>query len=360
MQAIIYDISPFDASVGTIIKFSWNGNQFFKNRCVIRENESNTIVYDNTIETFKQEHNIDLAKATLQNGKKYNAYITVFDKENQESDLQSIGKSFLCLKTPVFTFSNIQHGGKIESSSFKFELKYSQENGELLDAWNIAVYTREHTLLSSSGVQYSSSNLSYNFSGFTNKNEYAIRAVGRTVNGMSLDTGYVHVSVTYELRGVFSMLELTNMPKIGAVQVRSNISAAEGELEKPPGIYIDNEELDLKDNVLIYDNGFMFSGNFSLVTMFRSPAINKPLIQIYGSKQEGFSAEIAMRKGKLGTTQVAACFELKIISYGVTSVFYSNKIQVPVDTDKLGVCVSRSDGLFHIEAINLTHGGEIS
>ena len=49
MQAIIYDISPFDASVGTIIKFSWNGNQFFKNRCVIRENESNTIVYDNTI-----------------------------------------------------------------------------------------------------------------------------------------------------------------------------------------------------------------------------------------------------------------------------------------------------------------------
>lgn len=86
----------------------------------------------------------------------------------------------------------------------------------------------------------------------------------------------IHVSVTYELRGVFSMLELTNMPKIGAVQVRSNISAAEGELEKPPGIYIDNEELDLRDNVLIYDNGFMFSGNFSLVIMFRSPAINKP------------------------------------------------------------------------------------
>lgn len=113
MQAIIYDISPFDASIGTTIKFSWNGNQFFKNRCILRENESNTVVYDHTIETFKQEHNIDLAKATLQNGKKYNAYITVFDKENQESDLQSIGKSFLCLKTPVFTFSNIQHGGKI-------------------------------------------------------------------------------------------------------------------------------------------------------------------------------------------------------------------------------------------------------
>lgn len=59
MQAIIHTISPFDAAVGTTIKFSWDGNQAFKNRCVIKNNDTQEVVYDVTVDSFKLEHKID-------------------------------------------------------------------------------------------------------------------------------------------------------------------------------------------------------------------------------------------------------------------------------------------------------------
>jgi hypothetical protein len=91
LQAIIHTIAPFDASVGTTIKFSWSGNQAFKNRCIIKNNDTQEVVYDVTVDSFKLEHKIDLKQATLANGIKYVAYITVFDNENVESDIQSVG-----------------------------------------------------------------------------------------------------------------------------------------------------------------------------------------------------------------------------------------------------------------------------
>ena len=82
IQATIYPIVPFDAVIGGTIKFNWSGNQAFKNRCIIKNNETAAVVYDKTINSFKYEHPLDLTVATLSNGNKYNAFITVFDKDN--------------------------------------------------------------------------------------------------------------------------------------------------------------------------------------------------------------------------------------------------------------------------------------
>lgn len=219
------------------------------------------MVYDKTINSFKYEHPLDLTVATLSNGNKYNAFITVFDKDNVESDPQQIGQAFICLKSPSFAFTNIVSNQVISASSYTFSLSYSQENGELLDSWSISLYTKSHSLLSTSGTQYDTSVLSHTFNGFTNKNEYSVRAVGKTVNGIDVDTGYINLSVTYSIRDVFSLLEPTNLAKQGCIQIRSNIVSSEGHPESE-AIFINGEYVDLKNNSLSYTEGFALKGIF--------------------------------------------------------------------------------------------------
>lgn len=359
MQANIYQIIPFDAAVGTIIRFSWNGNQVFKNRCIIREDNTNQIVYDNTVDNFKYEHIIDLSKATLENGMRYNAYITVFDKDNVESEIQQLGMPFLCLKTPVFEFVNIVDGQVIESSSYQFSLTYSQENGELLDSWSMGLYTKSHVLLSSTGVNYNTDTLTHVFSGFSDKNEYLIRGIGKTVNGMELDTGYINLSVTYDIQDLFSLLELNNLSKQGAIHIRSNIITAEGYLKNTPGVYIDNEYLDLRDNEITYNEGFLFNGDFSVVTLFYGMQPNDEIMLLSSENPNDLMAIVSYRIGKFGKNTVERVFELKIISNGISSVFYSNTLPLQYEDDKFGLCISRKDGLYNIEATILSTGSEL-
>lgn len=351
MQAQIYKITPFDASNGTTIKFAWYGNQAFKNRCIIKTNDTNqTTVYDKTIETFKLEHTIDLESATLENGKTYLAYITVFDNEDNESDIQAIGEKFMCLKTPVFVFTNIIEDQVVSSSNYEFLLSYSQENGELLDSWSISVYTREHTLLSSSGTKYDTSSLNYIFQGFSNKSEYCVRAVGQTINGISLDTGYIGFSVTYNQYSVFNLLELTNLPDVGAIQIISNIVSAEGKLKKEPPIFLDGEYIDLRDNELTFDEGFLFDGDFSYVMLFYGMDVNDEILNMYADDKDQLTATVTYRVGRFGSAEMQRVFELKIVSNGITSVYYSNKLEFGYANDLIGICIVRKDGYYSIQA----------
>ena len=353
MQASIYHITPFDANTGGTIKFNWQGNQIFKNRCIIKHNETNEIVYDKTIDSFKYEHVIDLTEANLANGEKYNAFITVFDKDGVESDLQAIGEHFLCLKTPSFQFTNITNGQVISTSSYQFLLSYSQENGELLDSWSISVYTRSHTLLSSSGLSYNTEAMEYTFSGFSNKNEYSIKATGRTVNGIDVETDFINISISYSIRDVFSLLEPVNLKEIGAINIRSNIVSSEGHLKNTPATYIDGEYIDLRDNELTYKEGFSFHGDFSKVIVFYGCEYNQEFIHLYADDPEQLTGTVTYRAGKFGPPDMRACYELKTSSNQTHSICYSNIIDLPDSTDKIGLCMTRINGLYHLQAANL-------
>lgn len=352
-QATIYKIAPFDADLGSSVRFSWNGDQVFQNRCLIRENESGRTVYDHTVPSFKLEHNIDLSKSQLKNGGKYTAYITVFDRDGSESQIQPVGTPFLCLKRPVFQFSNAVDGQTIASSSYEFSLSYSQENGEPLDSWSVSVYSNTFTLLMSSGLRYDTDTLAYTVSGFTNKNEYYIRATGQTVNGMLVDTGYVGISVFYSTRDVFSLLELTNAPHIGAIHLRSNIISSQGRLKNEP-VFLENEFIDLRNDHLTYDRGFFFQGDFSFVLLFYGIRPNQEILSMYGDARKTLRLSVIYRIGRLGTEDMVGCFELRVVSNSVTSVYHSSKLPLLSQKDKAGLCISRQNGHYHIEAAAIT------
>lgn len=349
IYANIYPISPIDADIGGTIRFNWSGNQAFKNRCIIKDNDSSEVVYDYTIETFKFEHQIQLDQSNLINGKKYNAFIIVIDKAGTESDLQPLGTLFHCLSTPSFQFSNVTDGQIISSSSYEFFLNYGQSENELLDSWSITLYSYSQMQVATSGTKYDTEQLSYLFAGFDNKKEYYIRGTGKTVNGMPLDTGFIKVSVTYEVRELFSLLEPTNLPDIGAIQIRSNIVSAEGHLEKE-GIYINGECIDLRNNTLTYSEGFILKGDFSFILSFYGVKPNKEICKYIG---ENLLLTIVFRISKFGTDEHMGCFELRIESNGLSYILYSNPLELPVDNELIGLCLVRQNGLYNIEVTKL-------
>jgi len=100
MYPTIHNIQPFDSSVGTTITFNWNGNQIYKVRCLIKENETGKIVYDKVVDTMKTNYPIP-ANSGLVNGTYYVCYITVFDIHNVESSPSDMGNTFHCYSSPT-------------------------------------------------------------------------------------------------------------------------------------------------------------------------------------------------------------------------------------------------------------------
>ena len=110
------NILPFDPAYNYTFMFFYTGNQVYKNRIVIKDEDNNSVVYDKTISSMKLEHEI-LAN-TLTAGKRYIVQVQVFDNNNNSSML-SDPILFYCFTTPMFAFSNIVQDDTCKNASIK-------------------------------------------------------------------------------------------------------------------------------------------------------------------------------------------------------------------------------------------------
>ena len=68
---IINKIDVFDANDNYTFTFTYFGSQSVKNQLVIRDNITNDIVYDKTINSMRLSHEIKSEESVLVNGKTY-------------------------------------------------------------------------------------------------------------------------------------------------------------------------------------------------------------------------------------------------------------------------------------------------
>ncbi|WP_024347365.1 hypothetical protein [Lacrimispora indolis] len=349
MYATIHTIAPFDSSVGANINFTWSGNQIYKVRCIIKNNTTGITVYDNTIDTMKQVYPLP-SDSGLINGTKYIAYITVYDVDNNESTIQNIGTPFYCFTTPTFNLS-VSNGDIIRASSYSIGLTYSQVESELLNWFNIALYSYQRTLVDSSGQIYDTTDLSYIVSNLQNATQYYIRATGETINGMSLDTGYILVTVSYTTAQIFSKLELNNISETGAIEIKTHIISAEGVPEKEV-IYIDGEQADLQDNSVMFDEGYEVDGDFTKIFKFSRPKRNKVIIE-FGTTDK-LNIKIYYRQGSYSDSNgEKGYFELVANSCGINYISNSNYVDILAGDYyyEYSLLVNRKNGLFDLKAI---------
>lgn len=348
MYSIIHPIEPFDAAIGTEIKFTWRGNQIYKVRCIVKNNETGVTVYDNTESTMKQSYTIP-TNSGLVNGVYYVVYITVFDVNNNESDLQDIGTPFYCFSKPLFNLS-VSDGELIQTSAYKVGLNYSQSQGEQLDSYSFTLYTYQKTVFSSSGDIYNTSDMSYVISGLENAKQYYIRATGKTLHGITLDTGFILITISYTIAQVFNTLELNNKAESGAVEIKSNIVSAIGLSEKDV-IYIGDEYADLRDNSVTFDEGFEVRGDFTKIFVFYEPERNKSIISF--GDGDRLKVDIYYRIGKYSDSNgEKAYFELVADSCGVNYVMNSNYVDVQKSNyQQFALLVNRQGSYYDLEVV---------
>lgn len=347
MYAIIHPIEPFDTSIGTEIKFTWKGNQIYKVRCIIKENQSGRTVYDNTISTMKQSYILPPGSGLI-NGTYYIAYLSVFDVNNKESDIQSIGTPFYCFTKTLWAVL-LEDDSIIKSSTYKINIKFEQREQEPLDCFSVTLYTYQKTELSSSGNIYDISDLSHVISGLENAKQYYIRATGKTLHNMVLDTGFILFTVSYITPQIFNTLELNNKAGQGAIEIKSNIVSAIG-LPGKDVIFIDHEYADLRDNNVTYNKGFEINGDFTKVFVFREPARNFKIITF--GDGESFEGNIYYRIGKYADSgSEKACFELVVNSCGINYIHFSKYINLPAIHQSFALCVNRISSNYDINAV---------
>lgn len=237
---ILSNINTIDPSVTEKISFSYTGGQIEKKRLLVTD-INGSIVYDHTQNGMQLSY--ELSAGSLSVGQ-FLARVQVFDYSGNSSEL-SDPVLFYCYSTPSFIFSGLSSRTNIiNSPNITLRVSYYQPEGEQLYSMVYYLYDEYHTLLSKSDILYKLSD--YTFYGLDNLGTYYVRAIGSTVHSISLDTGYIPLSVNYAVLSNNVVLDLINDRWNGYTQINCNIVDIE---------YDVTGEYHIKDGVLTVDDG---------------------------------------------------------------------------------------------------------
>ena len=256
----IAKISPFDANMDYEITLLWMGSRAHANRIIIYDNDTNNVVFDDTVSSFSLKHTIP--GCTLKNNKKYTIQAQIYDVENIPSALSN-KVLFYTFVTPDFYFEDLSEHPVISNSSFTATIHYYSEDWEEISKYKFYLYDASRKQLLQSIEMTDDYDISYTYKGLDNNTIYYVRCTGVTVNGMELDTGYVEITVKYENPNTYARIYAAPLPSQGCIQVASNLIIIQynGTDEFD---YADSM-IDLRDKTIYYDKGFLIENDFTVI-----------------------------------------------------------------------------------------------
>lgn len=243
----INKIDVFDATKEFEFEFSYSGTQAVKNRLVIRKNDDYSIVYDQTEERLKLTHT--LPANTLINNTTYVVQVQVFDVDGNASTL-SEAQNFSCHSTPSLVFTDITDGEMITTANLKSEITFTQNEGDSIKELEFLLYDNNKTNIYSSNMYYDdfSNHVYYGLENLTN---YYIRAIGSTVYGFTIDTGYIGIVVKYKT--IVTNMSANIVPKNGQFFIDANIVAIYYDVKNNNYKIVNGEAIIGSDNVVTYN-----------------------------------------------------------------------------------------------------------
>ena len=283
----INKIRPFDATQDFTISMSYVGNYPKTNRVIIYDAITLVEIYNSTTTVGKFEIEHTIPANTLINGKKYTVQGQVIDGNGIESPL-SDKVYFWCLTTPLFYFQDIQDETVFNTASIYATLVYNQPDEEDISEYRFYLYDESKNLLIESEPFFSTDNLTYAYRGLSDDTFYYIRAIGVTVNGLQVDTGYIKIFVNYENLGTFKFIQAKCNERNSIVTYQTNFviinssDDTDGEYE-----YMDGW-INLLDKTLVYDKDFIFTGDFTVSIRCRDMYRNATILKC-SNENEGFT-----------------------------------------------------------------------
>ena len=328
-KPILLKIKPFDAKYDYEVSMSYSGNLPYSNKITIYDAESLSVVFTDTVSTHLLKHTI-LAN-TLINGTKYAIECQMFDSKGVASTL-SDKVYFWCYETPTFEFEGLNNEDTIENSTISLALNYWQSSYEKLYSFKFFLYDSYKAILNQSDMSYDTSNLTYEFKGLDNRTVYYVRATGITNDEIELDTGFIQIFTDFTNPNTYARI-YTECDENGTIHGYTNITMIEP-TANPDDYEFDSGYINLTDKVLVYDQDFLVSGDFTMSIRLKGLKSNTDVLKASNSSA-GFT--LSNYKYNDGTR-----FKL-VVPNGLTeSIHYSDPIKIsPSDV----VCV-------HIRRIN--------
>lgn len=254
---ILNNITTFDPLLDTQISFSYSDNQIKKKRLIITNSKTSTTVYDEIQLGMKLSYL--LTGQTLPVGQ-YTAQIQVFDFDENASELSS-PVLFYCYSSPEFSFQDFTN--TIHSGTLSLSLEYIQAENEKLKEYTYYLYDFDKSLLKTSNTFFTLIDEQFSFYGLRNEQNYYVQCKGKTVHGMTVDTGLNEVYVDYVMQPNNVLLKLTNHINEGFITIDCNIIDIGYEFDNDNYEIVDGE-LILSNNKITYKSGFKFSDEFSI------------------------------------------------------------------------------------------------
>lgn len=277
-KPIVNKINTYDATNDCIVTFSYVGNQPYKNRLVVIDTLTNDVVLDETIDNMKFTHTIN--GYLLTNGVSYTAQISVFDENDNESDL-SDKVFFDCYTTPILEIENLSmiYPNTILSSNYNAYAIYSQEQSRALKTYQFCLYDVNKIELKKSDIVYYNSNndISYQYKGLENNEIYYVRCIGETVDNVFVDSGYYEILASYIVSNTFGSFNVENIANNGYIQCNTHIVFADGETDDD--VTIEDGYADLIGKSVVYKEGYVLDGDYLIGLKIKNPILDELLFR---------------------------------------------------------------------------------
>lgn len=336
----------FDANYDREFKYYWQAgnNQSVANTLIIKDNDTNEIVYNSKQETLLLRH--ILPANTLQNGKTYNVSIQVFDKDNNPSIL-SDQLIFKCYTTPTLSL-NIMNEQIVNSPSYLFQINYSQPEGEELQYYSLELYDANKQKLYNTGAKYNIES-GITLTDFIDNNSYYIKAYGQTINHMEIETDLILFHVEYITPELYSYMTVENRDLYGDMQFTSYLTSIEGHGVNGDPVFVDAEYVDAVNGTSIkFDENFVINnGILSLVG--KEFILNKPFLIMRNNKYHTMT--FTWRNGifKQENDIEKWYVELQCLDGKVESYYISNFILPPLKDQLLDIQIKMVNNFIDID-----------
>lgn len=335
-KPIIQKILPFDSNKPYEIFLSWTGNRAHANRIIIYDNETNELIFDDTISSYALKH--EIPPHTLTNGKKYVIQAQTYDVENVASPL-SDKVLFYTFETPEFHFNNIPENSKVTNASFSASIYYYSSDWEDISTYIFYLYDATKKQLLASSTLTDSFDISYTYRGLENNTVYYVRCIGVTVNGMELDTDYQKIEVKYENPNAYSRIYSTAIPSQGCVQVATNLIVIQyngtDSFEYPDGM------INLVGKTLYYDEGFLIKDDFTVIIRGINLWQNAELFKMSNGNAGLTLSSRIYHEGKLR-------FRL-LVPNGVSNYLLYSEPQVFENQDMVTIVIRRKNNIYQLK-----------
>lgn len=290
------NIKPFNASEDYNFIFYVDGasDQVVRNNLVIEKVSDNTVVYNQTQESFAFRHKV--VANSLQNGINYKVKIRTGNIKNEWSQFSEY-EIFWCFSPPSINITNIDYDNqnRVYNQTVEFLSTYAQSQSEPLKSYRYLLYDSNKDLIQSFPEKFYNNelHLSQEITGLNNGELYYLEVKTLSIYDNEGSSSLIWFRPFYITPRLYSVLTPEALKEQGAIKISANIIQIIGKLYNNNGIeieplnieYIDNEWLDLTRidyNKLIYEDGFdILQNNFVLKLWFKNLQDEVPFMFLY-------------------------------------------------------------------------------